>query len=64
DQTLIFIANPGPDTQSDCLIVDGKNHLTPVWPPGETVGFSESLPITVPPYSVGIWDIAPKGAVR
>jgi beta-galactosidase len=62
DQTLIFVANPTAVAQSDCMVVGERNQLTPIWPPGGGQEINESVSISVPSYSVRIWEVRPADA--
>ncbi len=57
DETLLFLANPGDEPRSDTVHFEAERRLTPVWPAEGAVLVGCKIAVTLPPYTVRIWDV-------
>ena len=56
--TLLFVANPTANTLNTCLLFEGDVTLTPAWTGEQVLQGVNEIPLTIPAYSVQIWEVA------
>jgi hypothetical protein len=57
EQTLVFVANPTAEPVSTGIEFEGTYRFCSVWRDPVTISGTESVSVTLPPYSVRIFEV-------